>query len=292
MFAHRSFTGSLILRDRSSGSILPCLCHDMSCDLGSSPQVYDHSLGLLDAPGGFSPIQEKIYRYSNLAPHVSASGFYGPSHNRLIEAARLPNATNLRHDVGLIFFRHNPIQAESILDAVISKFTLTITAGEPVTWNADFDAPQWMAGLPAGISSVLHGNGYPMEPAKILTWDRCEIFTSFGEVQSMTLSVVNNIDRIYTASSIIGNGPAGSGQVCKEIRIGKQEVSGTLSLFSPQQFAKRGPEIITFTLNGHRWRINVAYSSPSNPATGNNIFLSTVAFRGVAYSGSEGTWLS
>jgi hypothetical protein len=295
--SHLSYLGNLLFTDKS-GRVTVLAASDMSCDLSSSPQFYDHTMAseapssLNQAPVGSSPIQKRTYRYSNIAPKITASGLWTPHHNVLLENAKTVEHINSRPNVTAVFYRDPskpPIQ--TVYDVVVNSLTIDIKAGEPVTWSAEFIGPRWDEVAPNGSGGLdnadaIYDGSAPMNCDKVLTWDACEVLcqrsgaTSIDDIQSFSITIKNNANNIYTAASIYSP---------YHVRPGMQEVTGNVATFSFQAFERKyAGETITFKLGDDSWTVRVVYASPSNRGSPTSVFVSTLNFTG---AGDGGVWL-
>jgi len=72
------------------------------------------------------------------------------------------------------------------------------------------------------------------------------------------------------------------------LRIGMQEVTGSIGLLRFQHFEIRNQDSLNFTLGTYTWEIGVTYATPNNRASGSNVYVNTLNFQGVAGIGSGG----
>lgn len=297
--SHLSFIGNLLFQD-NSGHITVLAANDMNVDLGSTPQFYDHSMAS-SAPNmanaapqyGHSPIQKKTYRYSPIAPKITASGIWAPHHNKLLESAITVPQIGSRHNVSAVFFMDTPHPIQTIYDAVLNSLNIEIKAGEPVTWNAEFMAPAWDGSplTPNGLDNSVDVSAVgtaPLSSVKALTWDACEVFahrngaTTIEDIQSFSISIKNNAQNVYTNTL-----------APYHVRVGIQEVTGSITTLNFHSFEQKyGNETITFKLGDDTWKIGVVYASPSNKGAATSLFASTINFTGTSITPTDGVWLS
>lgn len=304
--ARKTLTGNLLFTANGVTTVLACT--EMSCEMTSAPVFYDHTLAS-SAPsnynaapmGNISPIQKKIHRYSPFAPKITASGIFCAGHHILMEQAIAVPGENDRPAVTAVFYRghdsgaQRPIQC--ISGAVISSLDIEIPAGEAVTFSVEFVGINWRNTPPAGVPA---DGVVGLTCGKALTWDRCQVISSLGDVQRMSLHIKNNLQIVYTGSppSAIspGTGLPVIGITPRAIRPGMQEVGGSISVFDFNAFDQRygNNETIALTLKDpaddtdHKWKLGVAYAQPGNKADG-GIFAQSVNFSGVS-TDTDGVW--
>jgi hypothetical protein len=248
-------------------------CTSLSITKKTDPLFYDHIYGLRDqagtgpesvkgdgGDGGFVSRQKGIYRSSRTTSSGSASGPLLKGHFKELMDTAIKGEV-VAADFGLYFGKK-----KALLNAFITSLTIDVKAGEAASFSVEL------------IGTDIEDLESPPEVVaceKIITWDKCGIASELtGDVMSFSLSISNPAIPIFVSGADDTLGP-------KEIRIGIQEVKGSISVYEATEWP--GGEIsgITFTVDGASYVLSATYSGPTNsPSTGP--FVSTIPFTGAS----------
>ena len=274
MAPHLSFLGTCVYGD----TVL--FCTDMTYAPATQPTFYDHTMGLLDTKDiGGEPVQKRIYRYTPNSYKVAISGMFSKPDNgvgtadAIISAARKGTANN----IGLTFWSGG--EQVTIYDTYISNLTINLNAGDVVTFSLE---------ALGATKEVGTGSGTKATPSKLLTWDSVTISSGVFDgdnydIASLSLTIQNNLVNIpvtATSANDVG-GPNGALDI-REIRIGMQQITGSLSLYDFNENVDTEDDIAISLGGGANWTFHVAYAMPGAKGSGASLFMSQVNFYGTA----------
>jgi len=253
----------------------PIFVSDMSANPETSPKFYDHIVGLRDQnfgdgdkkgpvdrhslqAGGKHQIQKKFWRYAPVNHKVTASGPLTEAAARVLLRYAISGRA---FDVVCVFFKDG--FARLVSDAVISSLSVTARARDVLTFDAE------MVGR--GTTEV----DYPTEELdceKLLTWDRVEF--QLGSMSGInfadfSVNVSNPIIPIYVAGSL---NP-------KDLRIGIQEVTGTVSTYGFISLVSYATQI-RFNLGYGDYIVGTVFSSELSKGAANEPFICSIPFTG------------
>ena len=269
---HMSYMGSLTM----FGSQF--LCTNMTASKEQTPRFYDHIVGLKDqnfsttvdgisqkgpyfpltgGGGGYDQVQKRFWRYPPALYKGSAAGpFVEDSVGLLMEYAIKCNP----FDAEMIFW--NDGVRQTIYQALISNLSISMRAGDITSFSLEMVS-----------KDMVSDTSTPTEAdcSKLLTWDMCQVaFSGVGagtyHLSEFSLSISNPIMPIFTAKPI---------GVPKELRVGMQEVTGTVSSYE----AGVAGDSITFAMGSNEYTIGVVFAGPSDAGT-TGPFINTVSFTG------------
>jgi len=277
---HMTYMGSCLFRGTQF------LCSSMSTVLDQKVSFYDHVLGLEDsmaatvtgaganAVGGWSNakkglgigsgggstgaqnIQKRIYRYS---PAIARASFSGPvpanGFDSLLAAA--VNGTNV--DANMTFWSQQALNA-TVKKAKVSTLSISIKAGEVAQFSAE------LVGAEYGTSSS--ANSSAADCQKLCTWDVCTV-TATGitsDISSFDITISNPTIPIYTAKWTTDSYT--NGMMPQKIRLGIQEVTGTLGIYGPTSSPANRAGTIDFKLNGGGKKLHVIFNTPTDTGSG------------------------
>ena len=301
MAPHMSYTGSCTVDGTS------VFCSDMNFSVDSKPTFYEHTLGLIESHTGIQGgaaslggIQRKYYRYSPVAMKASISGPISESFlAKLFTCAHsggtIPalgaegeNVGTNGIDVSLVMWDNG---VKKILkSAYLQSLTIDFKAGDVASFSAEF----------VGKSVAYNGaaSTTPADCDKLLTWDRCGISVNasfnidsvgnvtggegnsvgaFTNVSAFSLSFNNPIIPIYTSSGLLPF----------DLRIGMQQISGSISIYGTNSYFQ-GAGTISVTAGSISHGFTVAFEPPADKAGASSLFISTTKF--TAYSDSGSAW--
>ena len=108
----------------------------------------------------------------------------------------------------------------SFSDCVINSLQISATAGEVVTFTADF------AGRTAVTGS---GSSSAVDCSKLMTWDRCLFssgVTGISNLQSINFTINNNVQKLFAIQGAIGN------LYPVDLPCGVREITGSISAYA------------------------------------------------------------
>ena len=283
------------------------LCTNMSSTLEQKVQFFDHILGVQDvltvgtggAPttkkassttggaGGKVNVQKKAYRYmpaiakARMDCPVMGGGTV-PS-----EFEWLLNKAISGEDIEVVMtFWKNLATKVWVRKAKITSFTISMKAGEVVSFSCEITGAEY---------DGTFGSSTPVDCTKLVTWDRCTVqavATEIGNllilptmVASFDLTINNPPIPIYTAKWSDSTDQS-HGLMPQKIRLGIQEVSGTISFLD--SVASTGGSVhlsgagyIKFGVDVMNKKVNVVFLPPTDQANG-GLYIQTVNFTGAS----------
>jgi hypothetical protein len=127
-------------------------------------------------------------------------------------------------DVGIMYYGSH---GRTFGGCKINSYQLSVTAGEVAQFTIDFMGTQ--------VSNIT--SGVPPTCEKLITWDVCSFTGITGDIQSFTLTLNNNLQRMYT----IGQADLYPVQILEGIR----HVDGSVSAYAdgdPDSFVAAGAD--------------------------------------------------
>jgi hypothetical protein len=232
-------------------------------EFGMNPQqsmlFYDHAIGLNDTvPGspdtkddapGFIQTQKK---YNRPSPIMIGGGLAFPAST--VGDTDTPNFINLfaLAKYGNFFdvsFNQWCSNGRRFIDCRVASFTFSVTAADIVNISAEIHAKNF----------VDTATDFEFtQPRKLITWDEVELSLIVGDsggfvaddIQGLEFTINNNLSEVYTANPNPGTGY--QDLLPKDLRLGMQEVSGTVSIY-----AKNGPNFLTPATGQLQMRLTV-----------------------------------
>lgn len=286
---HMTYLGSCKVADKL------ILCTNMSASLDQRILFFDHILGLQDkmVPGvaetsqmkkgpattGSSELlntQKRIFRYSPAIAKASLSApvsFNDDSGSEAFQEILNKAIHGDDIEVEMKFWKQNAPHVK-ISKAKVVSVAINLKAGEVVSFVAEIVGAQYDFDT-TGFSNE-------SECLKLLTWDRCSIKATpvSYDISSFTLNISNPPLPIYTHGSIHAAAPASNGMMPLKIRLGIQEVTGTIGVYGPTLINVPSTGEVEFSLNGIGRKVKVVFVQPKDDASG-GIYVRTIMFNGV-----------
>lgn len=247
-------------------------CTSLSISKKVEPLFFDHIYGLLDSgggdgevkgdggSGGFDSRQKGIFRSSRTTASASASGpLVEGAFSALMDAAI--RGTTTKADIG--FYSG---AGKSLKSAIITSLTIDVKAGEAASFSVE---------LMGTDIEALSSSTSLAACKKIITWDQCNVTSGItGDIMSFSLSISNPAIPIHVTGDDETLGP-------KEIRIGMQEVRGSISSYKPNEWPGGDTDIITFKIKDDSYKLEAVFSGPTySPSVGP--FVCTIPFTGAS----------
>ena len=275
---HMTYTGSCLFNGNQF------MCSSMSSVLDQKVSFYDHVLGLEDkitpgsassggfidakkGVGGVNNIQKRMYRY---APAIARASFSGPI--PYVGFDDLLNAAIAGSDVStdMTFWNQNALNVK-ISSAKISSLSISLKAGEVAQFSAE------VAGAVYNTSPL--GNASAAVCQKLLTWDVCTVSASVvsSDIASFDLTISNPTIPIYTAkwtTDVYTNG-----MMPQKIRLGIQEVTGTIGIYGPTATPNNTVGTVSFHMNGGGRTLHCVFTTPTDTGNGGP-YVRSISFVG------------
>ena len=237
-------------------------CTDFSINPNQQLLFYDHIIGLNDTvPVGSETKGEEVgtiqpqKRIARPSPISIGGGFSFPAASRssdnnfedLFDHAKY----GTYFDMGFQYHRGSGKTSRRFINCRVNQFTFSINASDILNISVDVFAKD--------MTDTGQVSSYNTSE-KLVTWDKVEVST--GSVSSnkgiygIEFTINNNLQNIYTNDSYDSFLPT-------DIRIGMQEVRGSLSVYDiPQQDfldSSTAPSKIEITTPGFTTEINVVF---------------------------------
>lgn len=280
---HMTYMGSCSLAGNN------VLCTSMSASLEQKVQFYDHIVGVQDkinsgsagsattkgpsptaaGGGGSVLVQKKTYRYT---PALAKARMECPimgDNSGSDEFKDILNKAISGEDVeAVLTFWKSGASKISVKKAKITTFTLSLKAGDVATFSCELVGAEYKSET---------GSSSPIDCTKLVTWDKCSVSGDVSaQISSLDLTISNPPVPIYTAQWSDANDASG-GLMPQKIRLGVQEVSGTLSLL--ENVSLSGPGELKFNVNGIQKTIKVVFLPPTDQANSGQ-YIQTINFVG------------
>lgn len=268
---HMGYTGECTI----AGIKIPCT--SMSTTLDQKLLFYDHVLGLKDkisgstkTDGGSSNPQKVIYRYS---PALAKASVSAPIIVGGFDALLQKAITGDELSAKLVSWKSG--SAIEIKKARVSSLSLNVQAGDIAQFSAEIVGREYSA-----TSSSSAGE---LDCKKLITWDQCEASGIGTDIASFSLTINNPIIPIYTASW------AESGMMPKDLRIGIQEVSGTIGVYGFASVDTPTTGTFSFSIGDESSEdVKCNFFQPQDNL-GSGFYIRTISFIGVSTK-SETVW--
>jgi len=274
---HMTYTGSCKFNNQVF------LCSNMNASLDQKLLFYDHIVGLRDvistsenAAGskkGESGVatnnrQKMVYRYS---PAIAKASFSGPipveNFEKIFNAAIRGDTV----EVEMVFWETNA-PSVTIGNAKIETFTIDLKAGEIATFSVGLTGAEYK--FSEGSSSEASAC------QRLLTWDACAVSVSeiLSDISTFQMTINNPVVPIYTTRWT--EDEASGGLMPQKIRIGIQEVSGSLGIYSAKTIDVPTSSNITVKLAALSKTFKAGFGQPKDDASGGP-YVRTIMFTGV-----------
>jgi len=276
---HMTYTGSCVIDG------ITVMCSSMNSVLEQKPLFYDHILGLRDKltktgnvttkgpsdADGLLNVQKRTYRYS---PGLAKASISGPvpseGFQRILNKAVHGDEIN----VVMTFYKTDAPQV-TVSKAIIASLSIDVKAGEVVSFSMEIVGASYI--FSEGQASVM------AECAKLLTWDRCIISATpiTHGISSFSISINNPPIPIYTTKWT--QDVESNGMMPQKIRIGIQEVTGSIGVYGADPIDAPSTGTVSFDLNGSGKKIQALFVQPKDDASTGQ-YIRTVTFTGVSDS--------
>ena len=254
----------------------------MSSTLDQKVLFFDHILGLRDKlvqgpngltkapapPGGDTGnVQKRTYRYS---PAIARANISGPvpedDFKNIIDLA----VSGREFDLDLVFYRRDAPHVH-IGKAIVSSLTIDIKAGDVAQFSMEVVGAEYV---------FLTGASSPANCTKLVTWDQCivEATPIAYDMASFSVSINNPPIPIYTSKWTTDE--ESNGMMPQKIRIGMQEVTGTIGVYGPVPINVPSLGTVKFDLNGVSKTIQAVFIQPKDEAS-TGPYIRSVTFAGV-----------
>ena len=289
---HMTYTGScsfgIVDSDGNPvGSKITYLCSNMSSSLDQKVLFFDHIVGLRDtismsatltsnvagskkgeADAATHNTQKKVYRYS---PAIAKASFSGPipadNFDKIFDAAIQGDTV----ETEMVFWKDNAPSVR-VGKAKIDNFSIDIKAGGVVTFSVSLTGAEY--------ELTENSTSQAADCQKLLTWDVCSVDASpiTSDAESFQMTINNPVIPIYTTKW--SSDDASGGMMPQKIRIGMQEVSGSIGVYGADTIHVTTTGDITVTLNNLLKKIKAAFVQPKDNASGGP-YVRTIMFTGV-----------
>jgi len=256
-------------------------CTDFNVKLTQNVLFYDHTIGLRDSipqtilgskgDGGEWNEQKIFYRPGTKIVEGSISFPFA-------NAAFFKEAyTGDNFDLDLYYSCYT---GKTFTDCKVNSYSLTATAGEGGSVSITV--------MGVNVKDLGAPDIYS-DPEKIISWDEIKIVGAgvTEGIVAFDFTVNNNCIPIYTAGANVGTG-ADSALLVKEIRVGMQEVNGSVSFYNDlgpeDEFVEdTEPRDITIHAGTFAARLKVLYQYPER-AGSVSPYIRTIPFVGVGHA--------
>jgi len=255
---------------RVGGTIFRCT--DCNINMQQEALFYDHVIGLRDTIPTTSQtkgetdvvnLQKTIWRPSTKI--VGGSLAFPATENNIgsfFEFAKRGRSFNLT-------FQYHTGEGREFESCKVSSWSLSCTAGDICNVSVE------VMGVGLEDSTV----GLYTNAEKLITWDKVDLTPAISShpIQAFNININNPLIPIYTSTS---NSEKDLWPL--EIRVGMQEVSGTISFWGrvDDYYDIQGPYTMTLTILGFSTPITVLFQ-PVQPQGSVNPIITTIPFVGI-----------
>jgi len=267
---HLTYTGSCTLDNQV------IMCSNMNATLDQKVIFFDHIVGLRDVlgvdtkgPGGTGDnTQKRTYRYSPALARASISGPV-PAENFQTILDKAIKGDEI--ELNLVFYKQNA-PAIKIGKAIISGLTIDLKAGDVATFSLDITGAEYEESRSTSVIA---------DCAKLVTWDQCivEATPVENDISSFSITINNPPIPIYT-NRWSPSSDASNGMMPQKIRIGMQEVTGTIGVYGSPSIAVPSKGTVTFNINGDGKTLYAVFTQPKDDAS-TGPYMRTITFNGV-----------
>lgn len=262
-------------------------CTDMTLAPSQEPLFYDHVVGLKDVlpstgsntkgandSRGFSNAQKVLWRPSTISyegsisfPVMDDASCGGASNVNLEKVFDLAKYGDTFDTI----LTYNCLTGRKFTNCKINTLGLSVTSGDIVQVTLQIIA--------TGLEEPEGDYNQFQDSQKLVTWDKVNINGSgegidFENMQAFSLDINNNINTIYTHESLAP----------KELRVGMQEVGGTLTLYNENGISfipkDATSKSMTLTVSDFSTPINCVFKPSAIDGSISSIF-STISFAGI-----------
>ena len=239
-----------------------------------------------DRNWGTTQHQRRIFRYS---PQIGKVKFGGPVFTRgglptefLTLLTCAANATTMS---GSTAFWYGG-DGHDFDNGFITSFGLNVNAGGSASYTCDITCKN--------MTPRIGSSNNPPDCSKIVTWDTCGVTSSqltTLDIEGLSLNIANPATPIYTAYN---NNPSGD-LFPADLRLGIQDVSGTVSIYGFKNFLQANADNLQVTIAGASFSLYVTYAPSTTDVTaGTAPVICSVPFHGANGNGNSGgpVWIS
>lgn len=275
-----TYTGSCSV----DGNVI--MCSSMSANLDQKLLFFDHSKGLRDefiqgqygitkgtSASGVKNTQKKVYRHSPALARGSISGPIPVDGFQTILDKAISG-----EELKLNFVYHRRHAPEIIIDrAIITSLSINLKAADIATFSMEVVGAEYNFNSSGNVSSTA-------ECAKLITWDVCKVNPTGinNDIASFNMTINNPAVPIYTSKWTTDN--ESGGMMPQKIRVGMQEVTGTIGFYGSADLAPPKLGVITLGflcgVNISDTKMAVAYYSPKDDAS-SGPYIKVINFVGV-----------
>ena len=247
-------------------------CTDFSVVPSQDALFYNHIYGLRDGGSnggkgdtGALNTQRTLFRPSviSISGGISFPATEGGGASVLFDLAKTGDSFDMD-------FHYDCDNGRSFNSCKVGRFEFSIVAGDIINISADIMANNVADGSGASEFNSLE---------KLITWDKVSV-GDFGDgVQAFNFSINNNLIPIYTAG---GNSEYTNKLLPAEIRVGMQEVTGTITAYgmNSHYYDISNKSTITVSAPGFSTNINCVFR-PSGANGSSGAIVNTYPFIGV-----------
>lgn len=255
-------------------------CLSMNSTPQQSVLPYDHVYGLNDKISG-----EKT-KGEDIGKHMPQTTIWRPSMELIGGSFEFyPDESNVHHlfeyirtgdYINEINFHYacGRDSGATFRKCRLNSYSFMVSSGEVLRISVGFNS----ADLEDGRGADQH-----ITPYKLITWDKVDVIAGLpGDIRDFNLNVENEIIPIYTADN---DGFSNSEYGPRDLRIGSQKVSGTISTYlKPIEVLMDADtqyeEIDVTVVDSFNFKIN-AVVTPLQISTSSGVFFAGIAFTGV-----------
>jgi hypothetical protein len=275
MAIHHGFSGILDL----DGTRIRCT--DFSPNIQQEVSFYDHAIGLNDTNEtdegtkgeaiGTIQTQKRIWRPGTILPGGSAS-FPATNLNVSSFFTHAKYGTEFTVIAGYYCDTGGNIIAREYKKCRINTFGISVTAEDIVQMNVDFVGKEVNDVTVTGTTTA----------EKLITWDKVSLTSAgfSGDIQQFELEVNNSASPIYTALP----GATGSDLLPKDIRLGVQEVTGSVTVYDKQGIKflplTGGDDTIDVVIDSLSFTLNCVFK-PLQISGQNAPIITSIPFAGI-----------
>jgi len=157
-----------------------------------------------------------------------------------------------------------------VAKARIASMTIDLKAGDVSRFSTEVVGAEYVAD---------NGSSSMVDCQKLLTWDVCTVSATpvSDPISSFTLTISNPPMPIYTAKW--SQDPESGGMMPQKIRVGMQEVSGTIGVYGDPQVNIPSSGTVKFGLRDVEKEIRAVFSQPRDEGSGGP-YVRTISFNG------------
>jgi len=272
---HLTYTGSCSIDGQE------ILCSSMTSSIDQKVSFFDHTLGLRDKfssdfeskgpstkKGDIQNVQKRTYRYT---PAIARANISGPipmdGFQNIIDKAVSGEEISMK----MTYYRKNSPMT-TIGRAIISTLNMSVKPGDICNFTLDAVASEYTFDASGNTSKKA-------QCTNLVTWDAARITASpiYDHIESFNITINNPPVPIYTAQWT--DDVETNGMMPQKIRIGMQEVTGTIGVYGVPIIDAPSLGDVDFSFNGAGKKLAVVFTNPSD--TGNTgAYIRSINFTG------------